>query len=135
MLRICECLLKKLGCSKRNSFRLRGGVYRVFSKFDVGKYPFWTLSRRWRRHWLVIHSPSGLTPLLVSLWLAFPDKGILNCYEIGYIRAFFLKEVAPKDIDENSINRLRLFWENDEFSMMERILKSFLKLHLDYFYI
>lgn len=77
-------------------------------------------------------SPSGIHPLPFLLWLGWPDKGILNCYEIGVARQFILERVALQDIDENSINQVRLFWENDDENMFERHLCSFVMLHLKY---
>lgn len=92
------------------------------------------LSRRWKRHWLTLYAPSGIQPLPISLWLAFPDKGIINCYEFGAVRWFILGKVKPREIDEESINELNLFWEpHDKGLMLERLLKSFLRLHLNYY--
>lgn len=50
-------VFKKLGCSFRNSFRLRGGGYHVYSKIRGDSCPdslvLARLSRRWKRHWPV----------------------------------------------------------------------------------
>ncbi|CAK9143602.1 unnamed protein product [Ilex paraguariensis] len=108
--------------------------YRVFSKVRVGVNCsfFDSLSPRWKRHWLTLYSGSGICPLPFKLWLAFPERGILTCYEEGAVRAFILERVAPRDLDEESFSQLRLFWINDEEMMLERLLQSYLKLHLEY---
>lgn len=125
---------KFLGCSFRNSFRLRGGGYHVFSKIreagDVST--FYRLSRRWRRHWISMFTPSGLCPLPTNLWLGFPDKGYLNCYEEGMVRQFILERVRPRDLHTEDFDRLRLFWRNDDCEYYEWFLTSYVKLHLEY---
>ncbi|CAK9153102.1 unnamed protein product [Ilex paraguariensis] len=79
------------------------------------------LSLRWKRHWLTLFSTSGIHPLPFKLWLAYPEKGILNCYEEGAVRAFILGRVEPKDLDEKSISELNTFWVNDDDMMLERL--------------
>ncbi|KAJ8612355.1 hypothetical protein MRB53_036557 [Persea americana] len=54
------------------TIRFRGGSYRVCGA------PHRPKSRRWLRHFLCMHAPSGVFPLPVALWLAFPDLGILT---------------------------------------------------------
>lgn len=58
------------------SFRICGAPYRPQSK-------------RWKRHYLCMLSPSGVFPLPLKLWLglAFPDLGVLTP---GVARAFIL---------------------------------------------
>ena len=68
----------------------------------------------------------------MELWLAFPEKGILDCYERGVARSYILQSVAPRDIDEKSVSQVRAFWENDMDNMFERHLRSFVMLHLEY---
>jgi len=124
-----------LGCSLVNSFRLKGGGYRVYSRIREDSRNvsiFQSLSRRWRRHWVSMFSPSGIHPLPFELWLAFPEKGILSCYEKGVVRSFILERVEPRDIDEKSIEQVRAFWDNDPDDMFERHLQSFVVLHLEY---
>ena len=65
------------------------------------------------------------------MWLAFPERGVLSCYEVGYIRWLLLTHVKPKDLDEKSIQNLRFFWSGQEEDM-ERFLLSFVKKHLYY---
>jgi hypothetical protein len=128
-------VFKKLGCSFQNTFRLKGGGYRVYSRIRLHNTQniniFRSLSRRWRRHWLTMYSPSGVIPLSFELWLAYPEKGYLTCYEIGQLRYFILELVKPRDIDETSIQELRLFWKDAE-ELMEMHLLSFIDLHLSY---
>lgn len=129
-------VFKKLGCSFRSSFRLRGGGYRVYSKIREGCHldpkVLTSLSKRWVRHWLSMFTPSGLFPLPTKLWLAYPHKGYLTCYEEGMARSFILARVAPRDLDDKAFELLRAFWVDDGDSYMERFLLSFLKLHLQY---
>ena len=89
---VASFVFKTVGVDYRNSFRLRGGGYRVFSKLrePTDIKVFSRLSRRWKRHWLTLYAPSGIQPLPLKLWLSFPDKGILNCYEEGLVRWFIL---------------------------------------------
>lgn len=44
-------------------------------------------SKRWKRSYLCMLSPSGVFPLPLKLWLAFPDLGVLTP---GVARAFIL---------------------------------------------
>lgn len=124
---------ESLGCSFTASFRLRGAGYRTLAKVDRSKPEkvFLRLSRRWRRHWLSLYSSSGLVPLPLDLWLAFPEKGCLTCYEVGVIRWYLIRSVAPKPIDEESIALLRCFWYGHE-EVLERFLSSFVVSHLKY---
>ena len=93
---------------------------------------FHRVTRRWKRHWLLMYSPSGIHPLPLELWLSFTNRGYLNCYERGFARAFIIERVAPKDLEESSFDRLRHFYVNDDDNMMERVLQPILKLHLAY---
>lgn len=125
-------VFKTLGCSVRATFRLRGGGYRVFSKVQGNRVVFGSLSRKWKRHWIALHSPSGLCALPIELLLGFPDKGILNCYEMGMVRRFLVERVCPKDIREDVFQTLRQFWEGDDLGYLDGILASYVKLHLEY---
>ncbi|KAL0391322.1 UNVERIFIED_CONTAM: putative mitochondrial protein [Sesamum latifolium] len=120
-----------IGCKFHASFRLR--VLRTLSRVDLkeGSKVFERLSRRWKRHWLSLYGPSGLVPLPLEVWLAYPDKGILNCYERGRVRQFLLEAVKPKDIDEESISLLGFFWQGYE-ETKERFLVTFVASHLRY---
>lgn len=134
---VASFVFKTLGVYFYNSFRIRGGGYRVFSRLrgPADVKAFSRLSRRWKRHWLTLYAPSGIQPLPLPLWLAFPDLGILDCYVYGSVRWFILERVKPREIDEESINELNLFWEpNDKGLMLERLLKSFLQLHFHYYH-
>lgn len=123
-------VFKTLGCSIRNSFRLKGGGYYVYSRVreDATKVVF--KSKRWIRHWLSMHSPSGIKPLPVVLWLAFPERGVLSPTEYGLMRFFVLERVRPRDIDEESISRARRSRDHD--NLFEPHLLSFMRLHLTY---
>lgn len=129
-------VFKSLGCSLITSIRLRGGGYHVFSKFRDNEYMnpmVLKLSSKWRRHWLAMLSPSGLSSLPLPIWLAFPEKGVLTCYELGLVRAFFLANFKPRDLNQKAFEELRLFWEKDERDVLERIyLPGFILLHLRY---
>lgn len=108
-------------------------MLRTLSRVDLkeGSQVFERLSRRWKRHWLSLYGPSGLVPLPLEVWLAYPDKGILNCYERGRVRQFLLEAVKPKDIDEESISLLGFFWQGYE-ETKERFLVTFVASHLRY---
>lgn len=128
-------VFKKLGCSFMNSFRLKGGGYRVYSRIRDPwsvRLIFPQLSRRWKRHCLSMFSPSGIQSLPLELWLVFPNEGCLDCYSKGAARSLILELVRPRDIDEESINEVRRFWDGDNENMFERHLKSFITLHLEY---
>lgn len=123
-----------LGCPFMSSFRLRGGGYRVLSKVrrrEPAKV-FSRLSLRWKRHWLSLFTPSGLSPLPLDLWLAFPEKAVLSCYEVGKVREFLLEVVKPRDLDEESFSILDHFWEDDVHLMEERLISSVVRSHLRY---
>ncbi|KAK4412078.1 putative mitochondrial protein [Sesamum alatum] len=125
--------LKTLGCKFSASFRLKGAGYRTLSRLGSkqGLLVFERLSRRWKRHWLSLYGPSGLVPLPLEVWLAYPEKGIINCYERGRVRQFLLEAVKPRDIDEESLSLLGFFWQGHE-ETKERFLVSFVASHLRY---
>lgn len=54
------------------TYRLRGASYRICGA------PYRPKSKRWKRHYLCMLSPSGVFPLPLKLWLAFPDFGVLT---------------------------------------------------------
>jgi len=120
-----------LGCGFHPSFRLRGAGYRVLARLDRSKpnQVFGRLSKRWRRHWLSTYSPSGLRPLPLKLWFAFPEKGCLSCYEYGFVRAYILRQMRIKPLDEDSVNLVRMFWDGHE-STFEHFLCSFVAAHV-----
>lgn len=60
------------------TYRLRGASFRICGT------PFCPKSKR---HYLCMLSPSGVFPLPLKLWLAFPDLGVLTP---GVARAFIL---------------------------------------------
>lgn len=130
---VSSFVFKQLGVSAINSFRLKGAGYRVFSKVRMDSQPiFDCLSRRWKRHWLTLYAGSGIYPLPLKLWLAFPDLGCLNCYQVGMVRARLLELVRPKDLDENSFLKLYKFWEPDGHALIETLLHPVVKQHLEY---
>ncbi|KAL0391406.1 UNVERIFIED_CONTAM: putative mitochondrial protein [Sesamum latifolium] len=71
-------------------------VLRTLSRVDLkeGSKVFERLSRRWKRHWLSLYGPSGLVPLPLEVWLAYPDKDFEQPLE------FFLRPpVSPRRIE------------------------------------
>ncbi|DAB41747.1 RNA-dependent RNA polymerase [Dahlia pinnata mitovirus 1] len=135
---IAASTFSALGCDFHNSFRLKGAGYRVLARLDRSKpnQVFDRLSKRWRRHWLSTYGPSGLRPLPLKLWLAFPEKGCLTCYEYGFVRAYIVKQMKPRPLDENSVDLVRMFWNGHE-STFEHFLSSFVAAHarsLEWYY-
>lgn len=63
------------------TYRLRGASYCICGA------PYRPKSKRWKRHYLCMLWPSGVFPLPLKLWLAFPDLGVLTP---GVARAFIL---------------------------------------------
>ena len=84
------------------TIRFRGGAYCVCGA------PHRPKSRRWLRHFLCMHAPSGVFPLPVALWLAFPDLGILTPEQLGAARAFILDRVKPGHFFQKEMDGLRL---------------------------
>lgn len=131
-----------LNCSFKDSFRIRGAGYKVLAKLDRSKpcQVFDRLSLRWRRHWLSLHVESGIRPLPLELWLAFPEKGILNCYEMGYCRYLLLQASKPKALKIESFETLKCFYndvydkENFNERLLVTLLESWLK-HLKWYYL
>ncbi|ASL68498.1 RNA-dependent RNA polymerase [Ocimum basilicum RNA virus 2] len=122
--------LKTLGAEYSVTFRLRGAGYRVLSKIDRGSpvRTFQGLSRRWKRHWLSLFSRSGVQPLPLKLWLVLPEGGVLDPYLEGVARSYLLERAKPKDIDQQSVDMVRLFWEGFE-DTFERLLITFVQQH------
>lgn len=83
-----------LGVNLQVAYRLRGASYRSYSHLGPPR------SRRWRRFWLLMHSAAGISPLPVLIWLAFPEYGGMDCYQIGMVRQFIIERVQPKDFNE-----------------------------------
>ncbi|CAK9170024.1 unnamed protein product [Ilex paraguariensis] len=69
------------------SYRLRGGSYKVYSRQGL------PTSKRWKRHYLLMFSPTGILPLPLKFWLAFPDLGVLTAEQYGMVRAFIMERV------------------------------------------
>nr|DAB41751.1 TPA_inf: RNA-dependent RNA polymerase [Erigeron breviscapus mitovirus 1]DAB41752.1 TPA_inf: RNA-dependent RNA polymerase [Erigeron breviscapus mitovirus 1] len=126
-------LFQSLGCGFTASFRLKGAGYRVLARVDRSKPEkvFGRLSRRWKRHWLSLHTTSSIRPLPLLVWLSFPDLPGLTCYQVGMVRWFLLKAAKPRDLDEESVSMLRCFWKGHE-ETLERFLVSFMQSHLRY---
>lgn len=89
-------------------------------------------NRRWRRHYLLMHSPSGIYPLPVEFWLTFPERGVLTCYEFGMLRSLLLEKVAPKQFHDKEMEGLRTFYPGDMGEdMLERmVFKPWLELSM-----
>lgn len=105
--------------SLRVSYRLRGASFRVYSRRGVPPMS----NRRWRRHYLLMHSPSGIYPLPVEFWLTFPERGVLTCYEFGMLRSLLLEKVAPKQFHDKEMEGLRTFYPGDMGEdMLERMV-------------
>jgi hypothetical protein len=68
-------------------------------------------SRHWRRKFLLLHSPTGINPLPFRLWLAFPEMGVLTCYQEGMVRGFLLKHLTPRFPDDLVISEQA--WSED----------------------
>lgn len=98
-----------LGVSLQNSYRLRGAGYQVYSSVSPVKR-----SRRWLRHWLLMHSPSGICPWPTELWLTLPEQGCVDVYRLDRVRAFVLEQVSPGDFSEEEIDSLRLALDGDD---------------------
>lgn len=120
-------LFSELGVDLKTSYRLKGASYRVYTHLGVPEK-----ARRWRRHWLLQHSPTGIHPYPLAFWLVLPDAGVVDCYKLGFLRHWLLERLHPKDFDEKKFRRLETFWVNDEDSFFERLFQEWLKQHLDY---
>jgi len=72
-----------------------------------------TKSRHRRRQFLLLHSPTGINPLPFRLWLAFPEMGVLTCYQEGMVRGFLLKHLTPRFPDDLVISELFNAWSED----------------------
>lgn len=79
------------------SYRLRGESYKVYSRQG---FP---TSKRWKRHYLLMFSPTGILPLSLKFWLAFPDLGVLTAEQYGMVRAFIMERVRPSNFNEVEI--------------------------------
>lgn len=90
--------------SLRTSFRLRGAGYRTYSNDNAPKGKH----RRWLRHWLLAHSPSGLRPYPIDLWLTLPEGGCVDPYRMGRVVDFVKTRIAPRDFDPEKIDKLRV---------------------------
>jgi len=115
-----------LGVNLRTSIRLRGGGYPVYNNEGIPKG-----SRRWLRHWLLVHSPSGLHPYPIDLWLTLPEKGSLDPYRFGRVMALIIKELQPKSFSEREIDGLRLAYDGDD-ELFEVLLQQWILDHLNY---
>lgn len=100
------------------SYRLRGGSYKVYSRQGL------PTSKRWKRHYLLMFSPTGRLPLPLKFWLAFPNLGVLTAEQYGMVRAFIMERVRPSNFNEVEIDRIRTFYGDDADCMFERFLKD-----------
>lgn len=97
--------------SLQTSYRLRGAGYRTYSS-DVppkGKH------RRWLRHWLLAHSPSGILPYPVELWLTLPEKKAVDPYRLGMVIDFVKSRIAPRDFDPGKFDKIRVAYQDQWF--------------------
>ena len=117
-----------LGVNLQVAYRLRGASYRSYSHLGPPR------SRRWRRFWLLMHSAAGISPLPVLIWLAFPEYGGMDCYQIGMVRQCIIERVQPKDFNEDEIDSIRTFYCDDEDNMFERFLSSWVQMHIFTFF-
>lgn len=106
---------KVLGVDYQTSVRLRGGGYRVYSSENAPK----DKSRRWLRHWLLAHSPSGIRPYPLDLWLTLPEMGCVDPYRYGGV--YSLDRVAPRDFNIKSLDNIRASFDGDD-EMFEYLL-------------
>lgn len=63
-----------LEVSLQVSYRLRGAGYRTYSS----NVPPKGKNRRWLRHWLLAHSPTGIRPFPLVMWFTLPEGGSLD---------------------------------------------------------
>ena len=106
------------------TYRLRGASYRICGA------PYRPKSKRWKRNYLCMLSPSGVFPLPLKLWLAFPDLGVLTP---GVARAFILDRVKPGYFNEKEIEGLRTFYPVQGEDFLDRlILQPWVKMWLKY---
>lgn len=98
------------------SYRLRGGSYKVYSRQGLPTF------KRWKRHYLLMFSPTGILPLSLKFWLAFPDLGVLTAEQYGMVRAFIMERVRPSNFNEVEIDRIRTFYGDDADCMFERLM-------------
>lgn len=87
--------------------------------------------RRWLRHLLLAHSPSGIRPVPLHLWFTLPEGGAVDPYRMGAVRAFVLRQIAPRDFNEKEIDGLRLAYCGDD-ELFEALFQEWMKSHLDY---
>ncbi|XXG85511.1 hypothetical protein AAC387_Pa11g0574 [Persea americana] len=84
--------------------------------------------------YLLRHSASGISPLPILIWLAFPEYGDMDCYKLGMVRQFIIERVQPKDFNEYEIDSIRTFYCDDEDNMFERFLSSWVQMHIFTFF-
>lgn len=68
-------------------------------------------------------SPTGILPLSLKFWLAFPDLGVLTAEQYGMVKAFIMERVRPSDFHEVEMDRIRTFYGDDADCMFERLMK------------
>jgi hypothetical protein len=81
--------------------------YKVYSRQGL------PASKRWKRHYLLMFSLTGILPLPLKFWLAFPDLGVLTAEQYGMVRAFIMERVRPSNFNEVEIDRIRTFYGDD----------------------
>jgi len=78
-------------------------------------------------------SLTGILPLPLKFWLAFPDLGVLTAEQYGMVRAFIMERVRPSNFNEVEIDRIRTFYGDDADCMFQRFLKErWMEYHLRY---
>jgi hypothetical protein len=118
---------KALGVSLQNSYRLRGGGYRVYSTLKAPKRS----QRRWLRHWLLAHSPSGIRPVPLKIWFTLPEMGSVDYYRLGVVREFVIRRLQPRDFNLDEIESLRLAYDGDD-ELFESLFQEWMKEYLEY---
>lgn len=119
----------------RSAFRLKGAGYKTYSKLQESRSSssvMSTLSRKWRRLMVSLHSPSGITPLSLELWLTFPTFWLFDCYRKGSAYDFLLSQCKQPELDELSFSSARLLWASGSETLFEFHLRSLVLMHLEY---
>lgn len=129
-------VFSKLGVPDlKGAFRLKGAGYKVYSKLQANRDPYkvmGSLSRKWRRLMVSLHSPSGLYPLGIKLWLTYPAFTLLDCYQEGFAYDFLILQMKQPELDELSIREARLLWSDESERLFEFHIQSLIIMHLEY---
>lgn len=88
-------------------------------------------SRRWLRHWLLWHSPSGVQPYPIEFWLTLPNAGAVDPYRYGNVYSFVLNKISPKDFSVEEVENLRAAYAGDDV-MFEVLFQGWIREHPEY---